>query len=122
MYECMTDEVGHLPDESEDHFIREEAEWMMGKLMVVDREFRYLQRPTHGEYSLIQLPNKRYGYFAGNQTLREFSCGDCLEAKVCDQYGTHRWAETSIEHDGNRYYLVGFPNLPLEGLTIRERW
>ena len=32
-----------------------------------------------------------------------------------------QWERSSIEHNGEDYYIVKRPGLPLEGLTIRER-
>ncbi len=121
-YEGLWENVSHLPDPCEDKFIRGKAEELLGYLSEINGELRYLQMPPHGEFILHRLPNGRYGYLDEDRQIRTFTCGECLEAKIPDRCGNYQWAESSIEHDGNDYYLVGFRSTPLDGLTVRERW
>jgi hypothetical protein len=47
-------------------------------------------------------------------------CGDCFDAMI-----DGKWQSTRIEHSGssdhsNGWFLVGFPNQPLEDLPVRK--
>lgn len=118
----LSGKVRHLPDACEDAFLRDKAEGILGSLEDAIREICYLRKPLHGEHTLRKLPNGRYGYTGRGQAVREFTCGDCLEAKIRDRDGNFRWITSSIEHDGLDYFLVGAMGAPLNGLTVRERW
>ena len=114
--------VCHLPDPCEDAFLRGYAERLLASLEDISSTLRYLRRPSHGEFTLMRLPNERYGYIDDAGALRSFTCGDCLEAKICDSCGSCRWISSSISHDGLDYFLIGASGTPLGGLTVRERW
>ena len=118
----LTYDARPLPDSCEDAFFRDKAEEILGQLSDISRTLRYLEKPSHGEHILRLLPSGRYGYPSDNAVPREFTCGECLEAKVCDRDGTWRWVEAAVEHDGNGYFLVGSRSTALDGLTVRERW
>lgn len=110
-----------LPDALEDAFLREQAEELLEPFEVLHEELRYLRKPTHGEYTLEQFPDGRYGYHDAEGKEHRFSCGDSLEAKICNRYGRRRWVRAWVEHDGSDYFLRGFGYVPLSGLTVRER-
>ncbi len=116
----LGEEVCHLPDPYEDAFLRENAEDILQALDHIHSILRYLKMPSHEEHILRRLPGGRFGYRDGGR-IREFSSGDCLEAKLCDERGNPCWAASVIEHDGTDYYLAGFRGIPLNGLTVRER-
>lgn len=110
-----------LPEEAEDAFLREQAEELLESLEGIHAVLCYLKRPLHGEYTLEQFPNGRYGYFDKDGDEHIFTCGKALEAKIHEPCGQQRWARTRIEHDGSDYFLWGYRSVPLSGLTIRER-
>lgn len=118
----LTYDVRPLPDSCEDAFFRDNAVEILGQLSDISRTLCYLEKPSHGEHTLRLLPNGRYGYPGPNDLIREFTCGERLEAKICDRDGTRRWVTTSLEHNGADYFLVGFRCTDLDGLTVRERW
>jgi len=31
------------------------------------------------------------------------------------------WVQTKVEHDGEDYYLIGYDDIPMEGLCVRVR-
>lgn len=84
----------------------------------------YLQKPIKGEYVLHKNSGGRYECSA-----HEYTCGNCIEYYAYDAWeGHYRWVISSVEHDGNDYYIVGSKSLssdggyvPLEGLRIRIR-
>lgn len=69
---------------------------------------------------LMYLKNGRYGYREPDGRIMEFSCGHPVEVLIRDG-DILRWMPTRFEHDGRDYYLVGYPGVPLCGLTVRER-
>lgn len=82
------------------------------------------QSPAYGAgtagVQLVQLKNGRYGYYGQNGRILEFTCGHPVDVLVRDG-DTLRWMPTRFEHNGRDYYLVGYPGVPLCGLTVRER-
>lgn len=82
---------------------------------------RFLQgREGREVYKVTRMPGKRYGYQDKDGRQVDFHCGHCLEALVTDEEGRMYWAPTCIEHDSERFYLVGYADIPLEGLLIRD--
>lgn len=64
-----------------------------------------------------RVEGKLYLNADGRPALDEwtyFTCGSPISIKI-----QHQWINTTIEHDGTRYYAVGLKGLPLEGLTAR---
>lgn len=114
--------VAPLPDACENAFLRDRLEGILDTLLDVGDELRYLRKPTHGEHTLMKFPSGRYGYPSEDGAVREFTCGDCLEAKIQDRSGSCRWIISRLEHDGFDYFLVGSRGTPPDGLTVRERW
>lgn len=111
--------VRPLADTAQDSFLREQTENLLESLALFHAEFRYLTSPVSGEYQLTLFPNGRYGFFDGN--IHTLSCGKAIEAKLHDSHGRPCWVKSRVEHDGNDYFLWGYPGIPLAGLTIRER-
>ena len=118
----IADSVCLNPDNPDDLFLLDTAVDLMEPFEVLHKELRYLRKPHHGEYTIERFPNGRYGYYDENGYDHVFSCGKSLEAKVSDNYGRQRWVRTRIEHDGDDFYLRGHSSVPLQGLTVRERW
>lgn len=110
------------PANPEDRFLLDKAESLLQLFAELNEELRYLETPTHGEYTLRHLPNGRYGYYDKSGREHVFTCGKTLEAKLCDDDGHPYWVSTRIEHNGSDYFLWGHRLVPLSGLTIRERW
>lgn len=78
---------------------------------------------SYNDVHVLQLyPNDRYGYdVRTSDEERTFSCGSPVEALIHDENGNSCWVSTRIEHNGTDYYLYGYRQIPLNGLTIRER-
>lgn len=69
---------------------------------------------------LVRLSNGRYGYQGKDKRLVECSSGYPVDVLVRDGDALC-WLSTRFEHNGQDYYLVGCPSLPLAGLIVRER-
>ena len=110
-----------LRDPAEDIFLREFTENLLESLELLHEELTYLGSPVSREYRLELFPDGRYGFFDRDGTARRLSCGKVIEAKILDRYGRERWTRCRVEHAGSDYYLWGHMDIPLAGLTIRER-
>ena len=119
--EGLRGSVRPLADPAQDSFLRHRTGNLLQSLALLHKEFRYLTSPVSGEYHLERFPNGRYGFFDGNGNMHALSCGKTIEAKLHDRHGRPCWVKSRIEHDGNDYFLWGYPGIPLAGLTIRER-
>lgn len=113
--------VRPLRDPAQDLFIRDLTENMLDSLHLLHEEFSYFSSPVSGEYRLEPFPDGRYGFFDKEGRKHLFSCGKTIEAKIKDHYGRLRWVKGRLEHDGSDYYLWGHLDIPLAGLTVRER-
>lgn len=107
------------PDEM---FLFNELSDLLSPLCRLHRELLYLLMPCSDTQLLKRYPDGRYGYdIRPFEEGRTFSCGSPIEALIYDEDGYPRWVSSRIEHDGADYYLYGYSNIPLNGLTIRER-
>ena len=71
-------------------------------------------------FQLSILPPSRSAH--RSQFPLYYCCGSRIEALVTDEYhdGPY-WTRTSVEHDGEDYYLVGNMDISMNGLTVRVR-
>lgn len=76
----------------------------------------YINRDITGEYIIHKDLYGKYGCSAIT-----YSAGTPIEALIVDGENQF-WVQTTVEHNGNDYYLVRYPNVQLEGLKVRIRW
>ena len=120
----LLEAAGFHPDEGPGETVRplrDPAENLLESLELLHEELTCLGSPVSREYRLELFPDGRYGFFDRDGTARRLSCGKVIEAKILDRYGRERWTRCRVEHDGSDYYLWGHMDIPLAGLTIRER-
>lgn len=117
-------EVCPIPHNPENALLRDSASKLMASLYEMHELLSYLDIPTHGVYSLKEMPGGRYGYHDNDGNPHVFTCGARFEALVpdCEWDEEPMWAVTRMEHDGSHYYIVGFNDVSLSGLPVRERW
>lgn len=113
--------VQPLRDPAEDIFLREQTENLLESLALLHQELCYLKSPVCEEFRVEPFPDGRYGFWSKDGRKHILSCGSSIEAKIQDRYGRLRWVRSRIEHDGSDYFLWGHMELPLSGLTVRER-
>ena len=107
------------PDEM---FLFNELGSLIPTLFRLHQELSRLLMPCSDVHMLRMYPNGRYGYdVLPSGEERTFSCGSHVEALIHDENGNPFWVSTRIEHNGTDYYLYGYRQIPLNGLTIRER-
>lgn len=99
-------------------FLRNELREIMEKLSDVHGRLSYLSRPVMETSRLYRSGSGRYETACGHY----YTCGSGIEALVADGSGeAPYWVWTSVEHDGRDYYLVGYKNVHMDGLTVRVR-
>ena len=93
-YETYDDLSGLNYDSSnpDDAFLITELRGIMDKLETASCNIDYITRPIKGVYTLHKNRSGRY-----------------------------EWAASRVEHDGDDYYIVGYPDIKLDGLKIRLR-
>ena len=55
-------------------------------------------------------------------SFHTFHCGDRIEFYLYDvDYESYKWCTSRVEHDGEKYYIVGHRNVDMNGLRVRNR-
>ena len=96
----------------------EELRRITDKLADVEEYISYLTRP------ITEVSRLRKGTAGKYRTAkgRYYDCCSSIEALVTDEYhDVPYWTRTTVEHNGEDYYLVGYKGLPVEGLRVRVR-
>lgn len=108
-----------MKDDANDRFLRREFTGIFDSLEKASNDISYLEKEIIGEYKLRKNSRGRY-----ETDIREFSCGSTIEFLYYDDFSEcERWVVSSVEHDGNDYYITGsrYKSVVLEGLTVRIR-
>ena len=102
-----------------DLFLSHEMEKMIEKLAGGQSHINYLFRPIIEIGCLHQNSGGRYETESGY----EYTCGYGIEylKPPEDEYEPTRWCRSRVEHNGERYYIVGDKKTTLDGLTVRIR-
>ena len=88
------------------------------KLADVQEYIAYLSRPVTETSRLRKGTAGKYRTAKGHF----YDCSSNIEALVTDEYhAVPYWTRTTVEHDGEDYYLVGYKGLPMNGLRVRVR-
>lgn len=108
-----------IQNEAEDVFLRDEFDRIVNGLDDAKSRIEYLMLPISETGTLFRNSNGRYETEKGN----EYTCGCRIEylSVAEDEYEHTKWCRSSVEHDGNDYYIVGERNLSLDGLLVRVR-
>lgn len=102
------------PDELQ---LLDEYQTVMRHLCDIYYTLLYQQREIIGEGV---LSFNAQGYY--EDKYHEYHCGDGIEYYFYDDWDEkYKWRTSRIEHNGNRYYIVGNPNIELNGLRVRHR-
>jgi len=104
--------------DGEQVFLRDELLAITDHLADVQDYIEYLSRP------IVEVSRLRKGISGKYRTAKGhyYDCGSRIEALVSDEYhDVPYWARTTVEHNGKDYYLVGYLNIPMDGLRVRVR-
>ncbi len=98
----LLDELRRITDQLAD--VREYISYLTRPVTEVSR----LRKGTAGKYRTAK------GHF--------YDCRSSIEALVTDEYHeVPYWTRTTVEHNGEAYYLVGYKGLSMDGLCVRVR-
>lgn len=99
-------------------FLQSELGKIMEKLSDATDRITYLSRPVTETSCLHKNGSGRYETAGGHY----YTSGSRIEALIKDDcQEVPYWVWTRVEHDGRDYYLVGYENIRLDGLTVRVR-
>ena len=96
----------------------EELRRITDKLAEVQEYITYLTQP------ITEVSVLRKGTAGKYRTAKGhfYDCRSTIEALVTDEYHeVPYWTRTVVEHNGEDYYLVGYKDLPMNGLRVRVR-
>lgn len=104
--------------DGEQLFLLEELQSIMRNLDEVRGRLTYLALPVREVSRLHKNESGRYETDGGHY----YTCGSFIEALVEDGYHeVPYWVWSRLEHNEKGYYLVGYGNVEMDGLTVRVR-
>ena len=104
--------------DGEQILIWDELRRITNQLADVQEYISYLTRPV------IEVSRLRKGTAGKYRTAKGhfYDCRSSIEALVTDEYHeVPYWTRTTVEHNGEDYYLVGYKGLSMDGLRVRVR-
>lgn len=104
-------ELIELPKDAEEKFLYNFIIEILDKLEGFSSMIRYSQRPIYTSGVLHKNDRGRYEI-----KDYEWTCGKGIEALIDDT-----WICSRVEHNGKDYYIVGYQEIPMEGLYVRLR-
>lgn len=109
-------------EDPEDLFFWDELRAIVEKLFDVSNDIDYLRKPIMMEGHLYKNSNGRY-MVKDSDYYREYTCGSVIEFFVDDGYHDHAyWCASTVEHNGDDYFIVGHRNIEMNGLKVRVRY
>ena len=104
--------------DGEQLFLLGELQAIMRNLDEARGRLTYLALPIREVSRLHKNESGRYETDGGHY----YTCGSPVEALIEDGYHeVPYWVWTRLEHNENGYYLVGYGNVEMDGLTVRVR-
>lgn len=104
--------------DSDQLFLLKELRSILWKLADAAGSIEYLSRPVKETGPLHRNADGEYqtgqGYLYRSGSLIEFLAQE-------DASGVPCWTVAKVEHDGEDYYLMGYEDIPMEGLHVRVR-
>ena len=104
--------------DGEQLLLLEELRRITDRLADVQEYISYLTRPVAEESRLSKGTAGKYRTAKGHF----YGCRSSIEALVTDEYHeVPYWTRTTVEHNGEDYYLVGYKGLSMDDLRVRVR-
>ena len=104
--------------DSEQLFQLREMQRIMRRLADIGGSIEYLFRPVLETSTLHRDENGEYRTGKGYC----YRSGSLIEALLQeDPHEAPCWVQTKVEHDGEDYYLMGYEDISMEGLSVRVR-
>lgn len=110
-----------------DAFIDEYSNVLKNLTSGPDSRWSYLLRPVAYTDTLTLYPNGRYGtsngrdYYTSGSLIEFENIKDATNAEGSLEETPVMWTISSVEHNGKDYYIVGYPDVDLDGLKVRVR-
>ena len=105
-------------EDSDQLFLVKELRSIMRKLADTGSSIEYLFRPVKEVGYLYRDEDGKYKTGQGYS----YRCGSLIEVSLQEDSGeVPCWVLTKVEHDGEDYYLVGYEDIPMDGLCVRVR-
>ncbi len=104
--------------DGEQLFLRDELRGIASRLTDVQDYILNLSSP------IVEVSRLRKGTAGMYRTTKGhyYGCRSIIEALVSDEYhDVPYWTRTVVEHNGKDYYMVGYKDISLKGLTVRVR-
>ena len=104
----------------------EEYRNILDKLDRIHSTLSYYDRPIREVSRIYRNETGRYetdrGYYFTSGSSIEFLRVEQVYNEETDAWeDAEIWTSSRVEHNGNDYYLVGFPDVELSGLKVRVR-
>lgn len=108
-------------------FLSYEYRGILYKLSDIEWTLEYMSRPVDYEDSLVMDKSGRY---CTSNRRKTYTSGSGIEFSYSEEvYNSDTeefervpcWRTSSIEHNGERYYIVGYSMMELDGLKVRVR-
>lgn len=107
-------------NDSETLLLVEEYKSILNRLEYIADTMEYLDRPIKEQEVLYLNQSERYQIKGSNHY---YTSGSRIEFLVYDKWNNVKaWHISSVEHNGTDYYIVGYPSVLLDGLTVRTRY
>lgn len=104
--------------DSDQLFLLKELQSILWKLADAASGIEYLSRPVRETSCLHRNADGEYQTGQGYQ----YRSGSLIEFLLQEDSGrVPCWTVAKVEHDGEDYYLMGYEDIPMEGLHVRVR-
>ncbi len=100
---------------------------ILWKLSDIEWTLEYLSRPVEYTDTLVMDESGRYHTKNGRRT---YTSGSGIEFEYLEEVynsdtedweNVKTWGTSRVEHNGERYYIVGYSTVELDGLKVRVR-
>lgn len=100
----------------EEKFLRNELIKILESLSDVQNQINYLCKEGK-EFVLHKNSRGRY-----ENSVREYTSGQVIEFCYYDELDEeYVWEKSAVEHDGEDYFIVGYSEIKMDGLKVKER-
>ncbi|KUP22383.1 DUF5348 domain-containing protein [Paenibacillus sp. DMB5] len=108
---------GVYGDTPQEHYLRSMNNKIGSKLDDARRLLRQVNAPVIEEGTLRKNASGRYELPSGDY----FTSGSSIEFLHSYSDGDQIWVYSSVEHNGEDYYITNIPDTPMAGLRVRVK-
>lgn len=125
------DDLSRLDDykqitDSDGRQILEEYERIISDLDKTARRLAYYKKPVKEVSCIYRNESGRYEtdsghYYTSGRTIEFLRTEETYNYNTDEWEDAKIWTTSSVEHNGKKYYIVGYPNVKMSGLKVRVR-